>query len=82
MNFWDALYAAANNANMPTTKIGPALGLSREYVATNKSKKINTTINNAVRLFGACDCGLYAIPDASKEQIPDDAIRIDASNTD
>ena len=75
MKFWEILYTAANNAGIPTTKIGPKLGLSREYVATGKSKEVDPSTTTAARLLGACGYVLAALP---ADRVPDDALVIEA----
>jgi len=62
MNFWEILYTIADNVGVPTTQIGPKLGLNREYVANAKSKQINPSLVVAGRLLSVCGYALTATP--------------------
>lgn len=62
MKFWDILYSVADNSGIPTTKIGPKLGLSREYVAVGKNKDVDPSTATAARLLGVCGYVLAAVP--------------------
>ena len=73
LNYWEVLYAAANNSGVNTTDIGPKLGLSRAYVASGKATKTDTGVSNAARLLGVCGYALCAVPE---NNIPDDALVI------
>jgi len=75
MNFWETLYTAANNSGVPTTHIGPKLGLSREYVSVGKSNGVDPGTMTAARLLGACGYVLAALP---ADSVPADALRIEA----
>ena len=75
MNYWGILYAAANNAGVPTTKIGPNLGLSRGYVAACKAQGVTPGLDTAARLLGACGYVLAAVP---ADSVPDGALVVDA----
>ena len=74
MDFWETLYTAADNAGVPTTKIGPKLGLSRGYIAACKAQGVTPGLVNAARLLGACGYVLAALP---ADQLPDGALVID-----
>ena len=70
MNFWKTLYVIADKVGIPTTQIGPKLGFSREYVANNKSKRINPSLTVAARILDVCGYALCALP---KTDIPENA---------
>ncbi len=78
MNFWKILYMAADNAGIPTTHIGPKLGLSREYVATGKSKGIDPSTTTAARLLSACGYVLAVLP---VDSLPPGALVITGGDT-
>lgn len=78
MKFWDILYTAADNAGIPTTKIGPKLGLSREYVAVGKNKGVDPSTATAARLLGACGYVLAAIP---AEVLPSGALVLSGADS-
>ena len=77
MEFWETLYTAANNAGVPTTHIGPKLGLSREYVAVGKSNGVDPGTTTAARLLGACGYVLAALP---ADDVPRGALVIAAGD--
>lgn len=71
MKYIDILYTVADNAGVPTTQIGQKLGMSREYVATMKSKQNIPRIDTAAKLLGVCDYVLCALP---SDRVPSDAL--------
>ena len=77
MNFWEIIYTTANNAGIPTTKLGPKLGLSREYVAVCKSRGVSPSVENAARILSVCGYKLAAIP---VDSVPENVLIIEAEN--
>ena len=75
MNYWKALYTAADNVGVNTTEIGPKLGMSRGYIAAAKAKDASPSVSNAARFLGVCGYALCAVPD---DEIPEHALVIDA----
>lgn len=74
MLFWDAMLEAANRRGLAMTTICTYNGWSKGYIAANKSRNSMPKIDNAIRMFDACNYKLCAIPD---DNLPDDAIVID-----
>ena len=71
MNYWEVLDAAAAAAGVPTTHIGPAVGLNRAYVAGGRNRGGSPTVATAARLLGACGYVLAALP---VDAVPDGAL--------
>lgn len=75
MQFWEALYAAAKSRSVPTTHIGPKLGMSKEYVANGKSRSVDTSIGRCIKLLETVGYSLWIVPD--EEDMPDNAMKVD-----
>lgn len=75
MNYYDALYGAADNAGVGISKIGELLGKTRGYIPNARARGSMPSVTNAAAQLGVCGYVLAAIPAKS---VPDDALVIDA----
>ena len=61
-NYWSVLLTMANRNGMTAADICRKNGWSTGYIAANKARNSAPLIDNAIRMFNACGCGLYAVP--------------------
>lgn len=74
MRAYDALKAAANEAGMPLTHIGPAMGKPAPYVNTGISRGSTPKADTLAAMLGVCGYKLVAVPEAD---VPGSALVID-----
>lgn len=70
----DAIKQAAKTSGMPTTHIGPALGMSTPYISTFSSKQRTPRCDTLAKILSTCGYKLCAVPE---DIVTDDMIVID-----
>ena len=73
----DALRAAAGAADVPITRIGPALGKSESYVSATASRGSVPRCDTMAEMAEACGYRLALVP---KSDVPPSAIAIDPAD--
>lgn len=75
MDWYDALYKAADDSGIPVSGIGKALGKAPSLVSAAKARGSYPLVTSAAAMLGACGYALVAVP---ASDVPDGALVIDA----